>query len=548
MKKITLLMTLFFTSSLMFGQVLAEDFEGGGPFGAFPPTGWTNNEIAPMGGSWVSASDGDAVGYNSPNTILYDNGLLAGTYALFNSDALGNDGNAENTALESPSFDVSTASNVLLSFNHFFTAGYGGQGFVEVFNGTTWIEVANYTGASQTDSSFGLETIDVSTELTGVANAQVRFRWTGDWAWGWAIDNIVVTAPSCVDPAVSWVDFSTTTADITIDITGDFELEWGEIPYTQGSGGNTATISAGDSYQFTNLTPGVSYDLFVRQNCGADGFSNWVEAGFGTSPDLSTLPYNEDFEFASNQNFFVNKAITFAGTGVWNFSQDDLSDGDDTNDFANSGVTTFFSNNTTVADPADAIIFVGPFPLTTANEYIFSFQQRTLAAAEPTRPAKDFDIVVAATNDGMGTSVLGSFDDVDNVTYTLRTGSAFNPPADGDYYFGIHDRTDVLAGVALANTIFVDDLSITSQPLSIDEFDQNSFTHFYNKSLKTLNISSETIAFTGIEIYSVLGKSVVNNSLTDTSVSIDVSALNDGVYLAKINTANGTSTFKFVKN
>ncbi|MEZ4977426.1 MAG: hypothetical protein R2802_12845 [Flavobacteriaceae bacterium] len=61
-------------------------------------------------------------------------------------------------------------------------------------------EVAYYT-ANQDDSSFGLEEIDVTSELSGVTNAKVRFRWVGNYSWGWAVDDVVVEeGPACSVP------------------------------------------------------------------------------------------------------------------------------------------------------------------------------------------------------------------------------------------------------------------------------------------------------------------------------------------------------------
>ena len=53
---------------------------------------------------------------------------------------------------------------------------------------------------------------------------------------------------------------------------------------------------------------------------------------------------------------------------------------------------------------------------------------------------------------------------------------------------------------------------------------------------------------TSVEIYSLLGQRVISNSLSNTIESIDVSALNTGVYLAKINIDGNSKTIKFIKN
>lgn len=96
--------------------------------------------------------------------------------------------------------------------------------------------------------------------------------------------------------------------------------------------------------------------------------------------------------------------------------------------------------------------------------------------------------------------------------------------------------------------ISIDDVTVNAAVLSVDEFDRNSFTHSYDKTIKTLNLESSNSAITGIEIYSLLGQNVISKSLTNTTESIDVSSLNDGVYLAKVNINGFSKTIKFIKN
>lgn len=196
MKKTTLLLLLLLSSSI-YSQVLYEDFEGGLTL----PLGWTNNDIAGGGEIWTFDNSGDAIPnlWGSGNGYYYSIAMMAGNYALFDSDGYGGT-IPENAALESPIFDCSSLSNVTLSFNHFFTDGFDGQGFVEVFNGSTWVNVTSY-GASW---EYGQVLLDVTSYLAGVSNAQVRFRWAGDFSWGWAFDNVSVY--ECTDSAPNAVN------------------------------------------------------------------------------------------------------------------------------------------------------------------------------------------------------------------------------------------------------------------------------------------------------------------------------------------------------
>lgn len=95
---------------------------------------------------------------------------------------------------------------------------------------------------------------------------------------------------------------------------------------------------------------------------------------------------------------------------------------------------------------------------------------------------------------------------------------------------------------------YLDNLRINDEDLSIDDALKNTFTHSYNKNLDILNLESSNIALTNVEIYSVLGQSVMSKPLSNTVESINVSSLNDGVYLAKVDIGGNTKTIKFIKN
>jgi len=535
MKKITLLFMALILSFTSYAQ-FPESFDGGPNL----PAGWVEFEGANgLGTTWSWSVNDDA------------------DYAVIRWSEILPAGQTAEDWLVTPLVAITANTNQLtFDMTDFNDPDFGSEVTVRVSTGSSQTDISGFTDILLTIDELdtnggGFEAWSVDLSAYVGSSIYVAFVMENNDGDAWGLDNVDFSAlPACLDPVVNFEDFTATTADITTNFVGNFDIEWGVFPYTQGSGGNTATITNSDNYQITSLTPGVSYNVFVRQNCGTtNGTSDYVEVLVGTSPDLSSLPYSEDFEPEPNQALLVNFGLSFVNTtGSWNYSQDDLTDGDTTNDFAFDGVAYIFSNSTFTDAAADAKFYVGPFNLTTSNEYVFSFNQRTLSAAEPTRPAKDIDIIVAPTNDGTSDTVLDMFDDIDNTNYVTRTSTAFTPPADGEYYFGVHDRTGLLTGVTLANSVFIDALSITSQSLGTNEFDQNSFSHYYNKNNKVLNLESSNTIMTNIEIYSLLGQNVISKTLSHTSETIDVSNLNDGVYLAKVNINGNTETIKFVKN
>ena len=201
MRKITLLAFILATFLTNAQIILSEDFEGG------IPITWSNTNagVDPLEIFTIN-NTGDAIGFNPANGYLYG-GLginMSGNYAEFNSDAYGTNG-AEDVSLVSPAMDLSSLSTIKLSFDSFMRGGYGEIITIEVSadGGTTWDVIDTITGTGTTnDYDFGSKLYDISSNVAGSSTAHVKFRWQGDYSWGWSFDNIVVQQPQGNAPGV----------------------------------------------------------------------------------------------------------------------------------------------------------------------------------------------------------------------------------------------------------------------------------------------------------------------------------------------------------
>ena len=186
MKKITLLLALLtFSLGANAQAIFSEDFEGGAI-----PAGWTNENESVLGDAthvWTIDNTGEAYYFGVGNTYMYDEGL-AGSYAIFNSDAYG--GGQATASLTSPAFDCSAGGAIKLSFNAWFTSGYGATAKVEASadGGATWTVVEEY--ASSND--YGAKIFDITSIVGTSATAHVKFTYAGDYAYYYAVDNITV--------------------------------------------------------------------------------------------------------------------------------------------------------------------------------------------------------------------------------------------------------------------------------------------------------------------------------------------------------------------
>ena len=198
---------ILFGFGLMWGSVstaqvslIAEDFNAfptSNP--ALPNQGWVNRVIA---GSttvdqWLFSNPG-ARTFSSP---------ISGRFAIFDSDDYSAAGGAENVALESPSFSAQNFATVRLKFDQYFDGIFNQTDsiLVEVYNGVKWLSVYSYTGSASISNS---QDLNITSNLGGTSNAQVRFRFVGDWSYYWIIDNVKVEGYYAIDAAVNQVSFA----------------------------------------------------------------------------------------------------------------------------------------------------------------------------------------------------------------------------------------------------------------------------------------------------------------------------------------------------
>lgn len=165
--------------------ILTEDFEGG----AVPAT-WSQVTAATDGG-WK-------VGINTALQSLPAFPIDPHTNIAATNDDLCNC-NKNNDILVSPVMDLTTNTNVFLSYdNYYYNLSYQGLSesayiLASIDGGTTWTTVdtleAN-TGSWQTNY------VDL-TAFAGNANVKIGFKYSDGtgWLYGWAIDNVSVFEP-----------------------------------------------------------------------------------------------------------------------------------------------------------------------------------------------------------------------------------------------------------------------------------------------------------------------------------------------------------------
>lgn len=114
-----------------------------------------------------------------------------------------------------------------------------------------------------------------------------------------------------------------------------------------------------------------------------------------------------------------------------------------------------------------------------------------------------------------------------------------------------YDNQDVYIGINCVSYdqfgFMVDDFSVDTTLLGLEEFENNSFTHSYNKDTDVLTLESTDFALEHVEIFNILGQQVINNSLSLNKETINMSDLKDGIYLTKVTINGNTKTIKILK-
>ncbi|MCF8294804.1 MAG: gliding motility-associated C-terminal domain-containing protein [Bacteroidales bacterium] len=174
-------------ASILYGQtyILNEDFSSAS--GSTPPGQWTSLSLTTVSGDVWKFDNPGAIALNFP---------IIGQFAIFDSQHYSDNLLADESILESPSFDASIGSNVFLFFDHYFTGSSGDTGFVELYDGAAWQTLIYYTSSMTTPQS---EVFNVSAMIGLNPNSKVRFRWKGNGNHFWAVDNVSVFIPAVLD-------------------------------------------------------------------------------------------------------------------------------------------------------------------------------------------------------------------------------------------------------------------------------------------------------------------------------------------------------------
>lgn len=318
----------------------------------------------------------------------------------------------------------------------------------------------------------------------------------------------------------------------------NFNTSFGGAPCDDGSGSPFNEITAFESwadeaYLMDNIISGYTYTFSL---CNGPGAGSWTPSFTIVAPSGAV------------DAFGLNAGSTCALT--WTATED----GTYTIVISEEGVACGFSTNQSTDNGFPAITGTDGENCAACEEL---FPPSCTTVIEPTDNAIDVVTTENVTEGVSSRQVSLEWDAVtgadayeisfDGVVLGQTPNSAIN-------IYGLDYDTTYTWSIAPVNCAGVTSGCATwtftteTENLSINDFNQNSFSHNFNNTNSTLKIESRGSTFTSIEIYSITGKNVLSKQLNDSVETINVSELTDGIYLAKININGNSKTFKFLKN
>jgi hypothetical protein len=520
-----------------------------------------------VSGDWSITTNASA----APVTALVPAAFtsVANGYAIINSDAEGATATQNAWIYYTGTIDLSaTGPNgaqpfVVMTFEQTHRR-YAESTFViySLDGGTTWQEVevnADMTVNTNTTNPDQVQ-VNLTNQIGGQANVKIGFKYTGNYDWFWAVDDVKLTTPDDYDLEMTGAYWGSTgfwgarlpyyqipLAQLTTIDFGGIVSNLGALDqtdvvftasltggaYTGTSAASTVVAGSLDTLDVTTpLTPPATVANHVVNLAVSSGATDAAPANnavasaatisvnnFVYARDKGTLAsgsFNQGQGFEVGNIFDMYAAATLRGIDVVIHPQ------------AVAGAEMYVKLYS--IDPATGdFLFVdesAPYALTTAN----LGQKITLTLSGPVQLNADEAYLIVAGSNGDG----GATDD-------LIVGTAGVSEAQTSYYFDMTDQTwYYTTSTPMVRMNFDPVLSINEV---VNAFGLNVYP---NPANEVINVSLSKSTNATISVVDVAGKVVKTSSINGLTSTINASDLTNGVYYVTITDGTSVATEKVV--
>ncbi|WP_055448426.1 endonuclease [Lacinutrix mariniflava] len=283
----------------------------------------------------------------------------------------------------------------------------------------------------------------------------------------------------------------------------------------------TSTNSTATTYTVTGLAPETTYSFTVLAKDAANNESSLSNADTettlaGTPAGTSCItPVEQDFELMpANSSSYSSRAWTDS-YGEWNATRARTDQ-----DIAGSRAIVIDTRTNSAGTLTSPLIAggIGELTLTTQQKYSGSGGTLSIYVNGVLKGNTTYDSTVQTTT-------ISGIDTEGNITVVIQDDDTSN-------------------GARVA----IDNLSWTCYTsLSVDEFALNTIK-IYPNPVKGNLLNIEAKEATRFEIYDILGKKILEGNVTPTNNQVNVSKLNKGVFILKLETPNGSISKKLIKS
>lgn len=487
----------------------------------------------------------------------------ANGFAFINSDAAGGTAFQNASIVFNQNIDLSAEANVLLKFEQSHRR-YAETTYVlwSTDGGATWneVEVNGDMAVNTNTSNPEVLQVNLSNEIGGQDSVRIGFKYTGNFDWFWAIDDVKITTPDDHDVALSGLYWGSTGA-------WGARLPYYQIPTAQVTAIDFSGVIANNGLLNQNATFGVQAGAYVGSSAPTliPAFSSdTANCTTSLTPAAAnaTITVNAGVQIDSTDATPADNTIAGAATIVVNpniYARDidDIASGSYNQGFGFEVGNIF---DIYAADEISAIdVYIHPGANVGAEMYVklYSIDAQTGdfvfvdESAPYTLGANDVDALLTLPLQG------GAFTLNAGEPYLVVAGSNGDGGATDDLIVGT-------CGVSEAQTTFYLDLTdntwyyTTATPMVRMNFSNASVNE--NSLLNSFNVSpnpaagSATIALSGkagadatISIVDVTGKEVYKtlvSSLNGTAtVEVNTAAFGNGMYLVNVY-SNGIKSSK----
>ncbi len=292
-----------------------------------------------------------------------------------------------------------------------------------------------------------------------------------------------------------------------------------------------------DTFPITN---GTSYYIAWDNRWSSDGFNFTLSETAVICP--SGFPLVEDFE--DENIFFGCYSLEDQDGNNTAFRQQfvDLDGNGTDNVYVTNGSTSNIAKNDWIFSP--------PMDLSTGVQYTIDF---TYNGVDGSYPANENLEVLLLDSPSSTATVLTSLFYETNIVLTGNFSQAesmatvqsvtYNSTVNGTYYLAFNATSAANTG-----SLLLFDYAVDGEPLNVNTFNTNSLFKSYNDDTDILTIKSTALPLKNLEIFSLLGKKVSNYKLSSLNENINLSFLENGIYLARLVTGSKTLSSKIVKH